>query len=149
MRLYNLFAFLLLLFHHLGLLLLHLFHFQLPFGLLHRFPHVLLHLGAKFVLINGHAEDEHLQEGDEVEQQVVIGQCGCEIVEHEEEHDRHHVHHDVHHPLLVLIALRRAHQLVVQPGIDNRGDGHENGEQAHVVAIKRHIETEIPDGVIG
>ena len=31
--------------------------------------------------VDGHTEDEHLQEGGEVEEQVVVGKTGSEIVE--------------------------------------------------------------------
>ena len=71
---------LLLLFKHLRLLFLQFFHLDLPSGFLDGFLHVLLHLGAEFVLIDRHAEDKHLQEGDEVEEQVVVCECGSEIV---------------------------------------------------------------------
>ena len=128
----------------LGLLLLHLFETFHKAGFLLRLTFVLLNGGTHLVLVNHLAEDEHLDEGDDVDQHVVITQTRRVVVEDAEEHDGHEIHHLLHRLHLRVAGV--VHLLVVHVSVDERGDGHQDGEQAEVI----HTEElrELDDAVV-
>ena len=117
----------------------------LEVALLHGLLLVGLDGGTHLVLVDHLAEDEHLDEGDDVDQHVIIAQARRIVIEDGKEHDGHQVHHPLHG--LHLRVARIVHLLVVHPSVDERGDGHQDGEKAEVV----HAEElwELYDAIIG
>ena len=81
----------------------------------------------------------HLQDADDVGQQVVVAEAGRVVVHEEQHHDGEHLHHQLH----ARHALLLGHLLLVHLGVDDRAGRHQQGEEAHVVAIEGDVEGEV------
>ena len=90
----------------------HIFQSFLETGDFHGLFLVFLYAGMDLIFIDKFPEQEHLQEGDQVGQQVIITQSGGKVVEESQEHHRHGVHNKFHARLGCT-----SHHLVVELGI--------------------------------
>ena len=113
---------------------------------LFRFSRVLLHPLVKLVLVDDIAESEGLPHRDDIADQIVVAQAARVVIEPEKQHQRHQVeHHELHagHLRTCLGGLRVA---------DLRGDenryGHQQREQADVVAVERDVERKMQNAVV-
>ena len=101
----------------------------------------------KLVLVDDIAESEGLPHRDDIADQIVVAQAARVVIEPEKQHQRHQVeHHELHagHLRTCLGGLRVA---------DLRGDenryGHQQREQADVVAVERDVERKMQNAVVG
>ena len=86
-------------------------------------------------IINRSANRPLLSESYHVAHKIVPGQTRSVIVQYTQENDWHKVT-DVFH------LTRHTRQLIVEVRVDKGRYGHQNGEETHVIAIKRNVKAQ-------